>query len=410
MKKIIILGGGIGGVVSANLLRKKLPIEYRIILIEKNPVHYFAPSFMWLMTGDRKSSNISTKLERLLNPGIEIIIAEANNIDITNKNVHTSNGNYDYDFLIIALGADLAPELINGYNQDLHTFYSFEGSIKLYERLRKFKSGTIAVVVCSLPYKCPGAPIEGTLLIADYLRKNGLSDKIKINYFTPEPQPMPVAGPELGSSVIKLLESNNVAFHPLYTLERFDTVNREIFFDNKNPEKYDLLVVIPPHRSPQVVRDSGLTNESGWLPVNPQTLETKYENVFAIGDITSVPIPGRWKPDVRMMLPKAGVFAHNQAEIVAERIIDKINQIGSKHFFKGGGYCVIEAGNKKAAFAYGNFYGEPHPEVIMKSVGKKWHLGKVFFEKWWLSSGIKKSIIEVILKFGIKLFRIPIKI
>ncbi|OGU14709.1 MAG: hypothetical protein A2X61_13690 [Ignavibacteria bacterium GWB2_35_12] len=410
MKNIIILGGGIGGVVSANLLRKKLPLEYKIILIEKNPVHYFAPSFMWLMTGDRKPSNISTKLEKLLNPGIELIIAEVNYIDVTNKNIHTSNGNYNYDYLIIALGADLAPELINGYNQDFHTFYSFEGSIKLYVALQNFNGGTIAVVVCSLPYKCPGAPIEGTLLIADFLRKKGLSDKIKINYFTPESQPMPVAGPELGSSVIKLLESNDIAFKPLHKLERIDSVNREIFFENKNSEKYDLLVVIPPHRSPKVVRDSGLTNEAGWIPVNPQTLETKYETVFAIGDITSIPIPGRWKSDVPMMLPKAGVFAHNQAEIVAERIVDKINNIESKHIFKGAGYCVIEAGNKKAAFAYGNFYGEPHPDVIMKNVEKKWHLGKVIFEKWWLSSGIMKSIIEVILKFGIKLFRLPIKV
>ncbi|TAL69326.1 MAG: NAD(P)/FAD-dependent oxidoreductase [Bacteroidetes bacterium] len=410
MKTIIILGGGIGGVVSANKLRKKLHSEYKIILIEKNPVHYFVPSFMWVMTGDRKPSNISVKLEKLVNPGIDLVIAEAKSIDLINKNVNTLNGNYNYDYLIIALGAELAPELINGYNQDFQTFYSFEGSVKLFEALQNFNGGTIDVVVCSLPYKCPGAPIEGTLLIADYLRKKGLDNKIKINYFTPEPQPMPVAGPELGSSVIKLLESNNIVFHPLYKLERIVHDNREIFFENKNSEKYDLLVIIPPHRSPQVVRDSGITNEAGWIPANPQTLETKYENVFAIGDITSVPVPGRWKPNVPMMLPKAGVFAHGQAEIVADRIIDKVNNIGNKHIFKGDGYCVIEAGNKKAAFAFGNFYGEPHPNVIMKKIGIKWHIGKVMFEKWWLSSGVKKSLIEVLIKFGIKLFRIPIKI
>jgi sulfide:quinone oxidoreductase len=160
-----------------------------------------------------------------------------------------------------------------------------------------------------------------------------------------------------------------------------------------------------------VIGKSGLANAKGWIDVNPATLQTKYENIFAIGDITSIPLPGRWIPDKPMMLPKAGVFSHLQAEVVAKNIVKQIRGESADEKFCADGYCMLEAGEDLAGFAYGDFFGEPHPQVHLKQVGKKWHIGKVLFEKWWLSPiGLKKTFYKNLLQAGGKLIGIPVKL
>ena len=149
--------------------------------------------------------------------------------------------------------------------------------------------------------------------------------------------------------------------------------------------KYDLLVAIPPHRGSKVVREAGLTNEAGWIPVNRLTLQTQHEGVYALGDATAISIPGRWKPDVPLMLPKAGVFAHAQAKVVAQRITAEITGRGEPSEFPGVGYCMLEAGESMAGFAFGDFFAEPSPQIELRQIGKTWHLGKVLFEQWWLA-------------------------
>jgi sulfide:quinone oxidoreductase len=130
------------------------------------------------------------------------------------------------------------------------------------------------------------------------------------------------------------------------------------------------------------VRDAGLSNETGWIPVDRQTLATPHDRVFAIGDVTSVQIPGRWKPDIPLMLPKAGVFAHAQALVVAHRVAADIRGAAATTTFSGAGFCMLEAGADLAGVAFGDFFHEPYPDVHVKSIGKAWHVGKVLFEKW----------------------------
>ena len=410
-KTIIILGGGVGGLVVANELRHKLPHEHKVVLIEKNPEHAFAPSFLWLMTGDRQPNGITKPVLSLVRPGVEVIQAEVRNIDIANRSVITSQRSHTYDYLVVALGAELAPEIIPGLAQVAHSFYTFEETKKLQQALSQFSGGKVAVVVCSLPYKCPGAPHEGAMLIADFFRQRSLRDKVSVHLYTPEPQPMPVAGPQLGEAVKQMLASKGISFHPLHRLTSVNSQEHQLLFDGKEPITYDLLIAIPPHRGSQIVREAGLTNEAGWVSVDRSTLKTKYENVYAIGDITAIGIPGRWKPDVPMMLPKAGVFAHDQAEIVAQRIVDEINGIVPKAEFCGVGYCMLEAGEGLAGFAFGDFFAEPSPRLELRNIGRAWHLGKVLFEQWWLAPfGIRKSIFHTTLKLGAKMFKIPVNV
>ncbi len=408
-KTIVVLGGGVGGLVATNELRQRLSRNHRIFLVERITRHAFAPSFLWLMTGDRGPAEITRDLRTLLRPGIELVQAEIRRIDVAGQRVETSTQALTYDYLVIALGAELAPDVIPGLANASHTFYTFDGSVRLRDSLNSFTGGRIAVVVCAVPYKCPGAPHEGVMLLADSLRKRGLRDKVEPHLYTPEPQPMPVAGPQLGEAVRQMLETKGVSFHPLHKLTAVNPETRELFFESREPVKYDLLVAIPPHRAPPLVREAGLANETGWVPVDRLTLATRYENVFAVGDVTAIPIPGRWKPDVPLMLPKAGVFAHAQAEVVARRIAQEISGSVPKDVFCGDGYCVLEAGEDLAGFAFGNFFAEPSPQVQLRKIGRAWHLGKVLFEKWWLAPiGLKRELIRLAIKLGGKAYGIPV--
>jgi sulfide:quinone oxidoreductase len=206
-----------------------------------------------------------------------------------------------------------------------------------------------------------------------------------------------------------MLEMKGIAFHPLHKLAAVYPQSREILFEGKESFRYDMLVAIPPHHSPGVVRQSGLLNEAGWVPVDRATLETKHPSVFAIGDITGIPLPGRWKPEVPLMLPKAGVFAHAQAQVVARRIAGEITGRPAQDTFCADGYCMLEAGEDLAGFAFGNFFAEPSPRVQLHKVGKTWHLGKVLFEKWWLAPfGVKRDVLGLTLKLGGRAYGIPV--
>jgi sulfide:quinone oxidoreductase len=411
MKTIIILGGGIGGIVTANELSDHIGTKHRIILIEKNPEHTFAPSYLWLMTGDRKEKQIRVPLKSLLKKNVELVIDTVNEIVPAERKVKAGNQKYRYDFLVIALGADLAPEKIKGWDDSIHNFYTLEGAAKLHEALMEFSGGKVAIIIASMPYKCPGAPHEGAMLVEDFLRSRGIRENVEVSLFTPEPQPLPVAGQELGDAVKSLLEQKGIHFHPSMQFDSVDTKAKKLFFNGKDTYEYDLLIVIPPHQAPMVIGTTDLTNANGWIDVNPSSLQTKYENVFAIGDVASVPLPGRWFPDKPMMLPKAGVFSHLQADVVARNIIMKINGNKPVEKFNANGYCMLEAGDDLAGFAYGDFFGAPHPQVKMKQLGKRWHIGKVLFEKWWLSPiGFKKVCYKNLLQIGGKLIGIPVKL
>ena len=410
-KTIVILGGGVGGQVAANDLRGRLSRQHRIVLVEKNARHAYAPSFLWLMTGDRQPEQITRDVRDLLRPGIDMVEAEVRAIDVKAKRVETPAESLVFDYLVIALGAELAPDIIPGLAESAHSFYTLDGAARLRGALDAFTGGTIALVVSALPYKCPGAPHEGAMLLADIFRRRGLRDKVEIHLFTPESQPMPVAGPGLGDAVRQMLEDRGVRFHPLHKLTAVEPDGRQMHFEGKPPVGYDLLVAIPPHRAPALVRNAGLTNEAGWIPVDPRTLATRHERVYALGDVTAIPIPGRWKADVPLMLPKAGVFAHAQALVVAHRIATEMAGLEVTETFRGHGFCMLEAGQHAAGVAYGDFYAEPSPRVEVRHVGRSWHLGKVLFEQWWLArGGARGAMLQWALKIGSRVTGVPVEL
>lgn len=372
-KTVLVLGGGLGGVVTATELRKKLDENHRIIVLDKQPHHLYAPSLLWLMVGERKSRKITRNLNRLEEKGIEFVNGQITNIDPTRNTVTVNDAHYSGDYMIISLGAELRdpPSL----KQIGHNFYTLEGAKSFWTALNQFKGGRVVVLVSAMPFKCPAAPYEAALLIHHFLQKKNIPAEVEL--YSPEPGPMGVAGREVSENVKNLVKSKGIRYFPEH--QWLETLNKSTLrFDNGVETKPDLLAYIPEHRCPQVIRETDLTGETGWIALKDKgTMQTPFDRVYAIGDATGI-ILSMGKP-----LPKAGVFAHKQAETVAHNIAAEINEKGPFKYFDGDGECFLEMGGGKAGFASGNFYAEPEPEVRMKKPGRFWHWSKVWFEKYW---------------------------
>jgi len=399
-KRIVILGGGVGGLVAANELRRKLGREHRVIVVDRSGRHIFSPSLPWVMVGWRRPEGITKDLRRMVRPGVQLVQDLVLTIDPKGQKVMTETQELEYDYLLVALGADLAPEVIPGYAEAAHNFFTVDGVTKLDAALKAFQGGRVAVVVSALPYKCPAVPYEAALLLHDFFRRRGMLGRIDLKVFTPEHLPMPVAGPVLGQAVKGMLEEKGIAFHPDVQLISIDPTG-ELKFRDGTTASFDLLVAVPPHRPPKPLRGSGLTNEAGWVSVDKRTLRTNYDNIYAVGDVTSITLPNG------KLLPKAGVFAHFEAKIVARQIAADILGGRSEASFDGLGYCSIEMGGGRAGFASGNFYAEPEPAVELRRPGRTWHWGRVLFERYWMGDGLSRLTSSWALILGSRLFRVP---
>ena len=377
-KTILILGGGIGGIVAASRLRKGLSREHRVVLVEREDRYVFAPSLLWLMTGLRTRDKIVRPYARLERQGVEHIQGEITRIDPVRREVEVNGQVLGGDYLVLALGAELAPEAVPGLAQAGHNLYTPEGAEGLREARLGLREGRLAVLVSSVPFKCPAAPYEAAMLLEYDLRKRKLRDDVAVDIYTPEPGPMPVAGPEVSRQVRQMVEGKGISYHPEHAVARVESAARCIHFANGAMAGYDLLAYVPPHRAPQVVKEAGLTGEAGWVPVDRHTLETRFPGVYALGDVTGI-ILAMGKP-----LPKAGVFAHGEAEVVANNLIHLITGKGEPRSFDGHGECFLETGDGKAGFGSGDFYAEPAPQVKLRQPSRSLHLGKLAFEKFWL--------------------------
>lgn len=375
---VVVLGGGTGGLVAAQRLRRRLDPADRVVVIDRSPTFQFAPSFLWVMTGARRAAQISTDRRRLRHAGIEILHADALEIDPTGRRIKTTEAEVSFDRLVIALGAELAPDLLDGFAEAAHNVYTLDGATAAADALARFDGGRVAVVVSRLPYKCPAAPYETAFLAEALLRRRGVRDRTTIDIYTPEPFPMPTAGPVLGQTLAGMLAERGITLHAETSVERVDSRANQLALVGGDRADYDLLLGVPPHRAPEVARTSGLAAETGFLPVDPTTLATSADGVFAVGDITAIPIAGG------KLLPKAGVFAEAEAEVVATNIAAELTGRQADATFDGRGACFVELGDGRAAFAGGSFYGTDGPQIRLRSPGRRWHLAKVAFEKHWM--------------------------
>ncbi len=367
-----------GGVVAASRLRKRLSGNHRVVLVDREADHLFQPSLLWLAVGDRTPDRIRRPLERLGKRGIEVVRGEISKIDADSRTISVDGREIAGDAMIISLGAELAPDAISGLADSGHNLYTVTGAIGVRDALAAFRGGKVIVLTAAPAYKCPAAPYEAAMLIAAALRRRDLRAKTQLDMYAAEPGPMGVAGPQVSAAVRQLVEAKGIRYHPDHQVTRVDPAARRLTFANGASAEFDLLIYVPPHRAPLVVREAGLTNETGWVPVNRGTMETRAPGVYAIGDVVTVPL-SMGKP-----LPKAGVFAHGEAEVVAANIADHWSGRVARRVFEGSGECFVETGDGRAGFGSGNFYGEPTPQITLRNPSRWWHWAKVAFEKRWL--------------------------
>lgn len=374
-QRIVVLGGGVGGIVVANRLRRLLDREHSVTVVDQEFLHMFAPSFTWVMTGQREGGQVCRDLRTLEKKGIRFIPSEIGKIDFERRKVQLEEQEIDYDYLIISLGVMYSSHEIPGLAK-AWSFYHLEGAEGLRDALKEFRGGRVRIVVPRTPYKCPAAPFEGAFLLEQHFKWRKIEAEIKV--ITPEPQPLPVAGKEAGQKVVELLRSRRIGFEPGRKLQAADQAAKILRFDDGSEEPFDLLIATPLHHVPGILWYSGLAPEGGWVSVDRETLATQYENVYAIGDCTSIPLANG------MHLPKAGVFAHGEAEVVARNIAAEISGGDPVWAFGGRGGCFLETGYGKAAYATGNFYAEPDPDVALRHPSFLWRWAKLGFERLWL--------------------------
>jgi sulfide:quinone oxidoreductase len=378
-KAVLILGGGVGGLVAANLLREKLGDQAEITLIERKKVFEFPPSYPWVMLGQRRPDQAQRPLGSLKRKGIRVVTGEVSNIGLDDQHVQVAGSKVAYDHLIIALGAEYAPAGVPGLADFSHHIYDLESAIRLRKALAAFDGGVVAVGVSRLPFKCPAAPYETALLIDHQLRARGLGNKFRIRFFTPEGMPLPSAGADIGNRALDFLKARGI--EPTFKTKLAEVKAGEATFDDGSAIRFDLLIAVPPHSCPRVVREAGLTDETGWVPVDPTTMRTKHSNVYAIGDVSSVPTPSGFVP----YLPKAGVFAHGQAEVVANNISVEIKGRGKTKGWDGAGACFLMTGGAQAAFVKGSWFTTPRPEVKFSPPSRTSYMQRVLFEKYWMT-------------------------
>ncbi len=380
-RTVAVLGGGVGGLVAARELRRSLDPADRVVLVERSPRHVFAPSLLWLLVGGRRAEQITRDLSRLRTRGIELLETEVKALDPESLTVTTTGGEIKADALVVGLGLERTLAAVPGAEGRAHEFYSLEGAERLRRALAGFPGGRVAIAVLGTPYSCPAAPYEAALLVEEYLRRRGRRGEVVV--YTPEPYPMPTAGPAVGQALRELLAERGIAFHQVRAVEVRDGA---LVLADGSEAPWDLLIAIPVHQAPEAVRASPLAGETGLAAVDPRSLATGFPGVWALGDVAALPLPGRHRPEVPLSLPKAGVFAHRQARVAAANVAGYLEgRRGPAETFDGIGFCFVETGGGRAGFGVGRFFAEPAPAVRLLPPARKWHGGKVFFERAWLA-------------------------
>ncbi len=375
--RIVILGGGFGGITAALELRKTLGREHTVTLIDRRPTFVMGLRKLWVLTGRGTLAEGTRPLSALKAKGIELRQGAVTRVDVASRSVTTDAGTVTYDYLVIALGAEPRPDLVPGFSASVFNLYEAADVERLAARVKTFTNGRVVIGILGVPYKCPPAPYEAAMLLADHFETRGIRRAVQIAAFTPQPMSLPVVGAAGCAQVEGQLASRGIAFTPGRKIERLE--GSTAISDGGGIDA-DLFIGVPPHRPPAVIKSLGLQMQGEWLFTDPGTMRASHPRVYAVGDVTEIPLANK------MPLPKAGVFAESQAKVAAAHIAAEITGKTSDAAFDGRGYCYIEVGGGRAAKVQGHFTAPGGPQVEVTTPSEHALNEKIEFERSRLAS------------------------
>jgi sulfide:quinone oxidoreductase len=355
--RALILGAGFGGLTVATELRRALGDDMHLTLVDRRASFVMGLRKLWVMIGRGTFDEGRRSLARLGERGVEFVRDRVTRIDPAARRVWTESGAFEGDYLVVALGAEPRPELVPGLPEFAFNLYEPDVTPRLAKAVADLSGGKVVIVIAGVPYKCPPAPYEAAMLLDDHLRERGLRDRTTITVTTVQPMLLPNAGAAGSAWLGGQLDERNIGYGVGRKVERVEQ-GRVVYADGQL--EWDLLIGVPAHRPPTVVRESGLTAGGDWVKVNPGTLETPFPRVWAIGDVTQTVLANG------LPLPKAGLFAEAQGRRVAAAIVADARQGSPPAAFDGRGHCFIEMGRAGAALVEGDFFARPEPVISLR--------------------------------------------
>ena len=374
MRRIVVVGGGVGGTMVANRLAREWAADIRrkeleVVVVADESVHQYQPGYLYVALNEAPQDQFERQEKRLLIPGVRLIVQAVKMIEPQRNRIVLSDGeDLAYDYLVIATGSHPTLETVPGLKDGGHTFYTAQGAEKLRAALAELDGGRVVVAV-DVPHKCPVAPLEFTLMLDDQLRQRGIRDKVEIMYT------YPIGRVHSLEAVATWAEAEfsrrGILSEVFFNIDSVDAKNKTVSSLEGSSYEYDLLVVIPAHEGAKVVRDSGLGDEGGWIPTDRHSMKMKgAENVYVIGDATNLPVS------------KAGSTAHYQVDVVAGNISNELKGLSASHSYDGKAFCFIEGGLEKATYIAFSYTKPPHPSQPTEML----HWFKLMYnEIYWLA-------------------------
>ena len=368
MARVVVAGGGFGGVSTAVALRERLSATDEVVLVDRRDTYLMGFRKTWIVTGHGTAAEGTGRLDSI--PDVRFLHGAIERVVPSERALVVDGTRLDADALVLALGADRAPAAIPGLAEHGIDVWDPANSERARAALDGFSGGRLVIGIFGTPYPCPPGPYELALLAKERLAASDVEADVEV--FGPTPITLPIAGPSECTKLDTVLAAAGIGFLPGHRATEVDA--GAVRFENGSERPFDLLLAVPPHRVPGVLVEAGLAESGAWVRTNPRTLETSSPDVYAIGDSTVIMLANG------MPLPKAGLLAELEGAVVAERIAARLAGNEPTATFDGEAFCFIETGGGEAMRVGGRFLDDP-PAVEISAPSAELRQSKEAFER-----------------------------